>query len=238
MYIEMLFIKFIKENIKDNKNDEITTEKDFEDVVIEIDESSTKIIDPFSSNKLTKDKDFVEENKEVKTLKVKSKNLVVEKKIINLDEIMNVRLVNTLLNGKKSLKSDEIALFDELKNNSLSIDGPIINNILDGEIMCVSPDCVVLVYHLESIMDQVLNSIEKVTSIYNKYTSSNKDLCVVSDKLWKEISSKYAECFKNKTVEENFKLEEEPKPIYEEVENDDIISSSANELFGDIVENV
>ena len=238
MYIEMLFIKFIKENIKDNKNDEITTEKDFEDVVIEIDESSTKIIDPFSSNKLTKDKEVVEEKKELSASKVKSKKSVVEKKIINLDEIMNVRLVNTLLNGKKSLKSDEITLFDELKNNSLSADGPIINNILDGEIMCVSPDCVVLVYHLESIMDQVLNSIEKVTSIYNKYTSGNKDLCIVSDKLWKEVSSKYAECFKNKTVEDNFKLEEEPKPIYEEVENDDIISSTANELFGDIVENV
>ncbi len=238
MYIEMLFIKFIKENIKDNKNDEITTEKDFEDVVIEIDESSTKIIDPFSSNKLTKDKEVVEEKKEISTTKVKSKKSVVEKKIINLDEIMKVRLINTLLNGKKSLKSDEITLFDELKNNSLSADGPIINNILDGEIMCVSPDCVVLVYHLESIMDQVLNSIEKVTSIYNKYTSGNKDLCIVSDKLWKEVSSKYAECFKNKTVEDNFKLEEEPKPIYEEVENDDIISSSAKELFGDIVENV
>lgn len=238
MYIEMLFIKFIKENIKDNKNDEITTEKDFEDVVIEIDESSTKIIDPFSSNKLTKDKEVVEEKVEITSPKVKSKKSVVEKKIINLDEIMNVRLVNTLLNGKKSLKSDEITLFDELKNNSLSADGPIINNILDGEIMCVSPDCVVLVYHLESIMDQVLNSIEKVTSIYNKYTSGNKDLCIVSDKLWKEVSSKYAECFKNKTVEDNFKLEEEPKPIYEDVENDDIIISSANELFGDIVENV
>ena len=235
MYIEMLFIKFIKENIKDNKNDEITTEKDFDDVVIEIDEVSTKIIDPFSSNKLNKaNVEFVEEKKE----KVKPKKTVVDKKIVNINEIMNIRLINTLLNGKKSLKSDEINLIEDLKSHSLSADGPIINNILDGEIMCVSPDCVVLVYHLESIMDQVLNSIEKVTLIYNKYTSGDKKLCVVSDEKWNEVSSKYAECFKNKSVEDNFKEEDEPKPIYEEVKNDDIIVSSANEIFGDIVENV
>ena len=60
---------------------------------------------------------------------------------------------------------------------------------------------------------------------------------ITSDK-WKEVSSNYVECVKNKNVEEFFVLKEEPKPIYEEVKNDDIIVSSANELFGDIVENI
>ena len=41
-----------------------------------------------------------------------------------------------------------------------------------------------------------------------------------------------------KNVSEMFKYEKEPDPIYEEEENDDIMMSSANTLFGnEIVEN-
>ena len=179
----------------------------------------------------------MEEEKKKEDNIVKIKNSLVEKRITNIDRIMKVRLVNCLVNGNKQLKNDEIILLDELRNNSFSSDGPIINNILDGNIVCVSPDCVVLSYDLESIMYQNLSDLDNVSSIYNHYTKSNKLLCLISSSVWNDVSSKYIECVKNKNVSDFFKYEEEPDPIYEEVKNNDIMVSSANTIFGnEIVE--
>ena len=242
MYIEMLFIKFINENIIKNNDNSDTKEIKQDEMIIE--ETNTKIIDPFSTNKLiNKEKEveteIVDTKKEIKEdKKIKNKKSLVEKRVTNIDEIMKVRLVNCLVNGNKKLKSDEIILLDELRSNSFSSDGPIINNILDGNIVCVSPECVVLSYDLESIMYQNLSDLDHVSSIYNQYTNSNKQLCLISSTVWNDVSSKYIECVKNKNVSEMFKYEKEPDPIYEEVENDDIMMSSANTLFGnEIVEN-
>lgn len=237
MYIEMLFIKFMNDFVSEKtvvEKEKLKKEKT-ENLV---EETSSKVIDPFSTNKLVNKEDKPEkEEKVVKERKISKKRKKGDK-IINMDEIMNVRLINCLVQGNKNLKNDEILLLEELRNNSFSSDGPIINNILDGNIMCVSPDIVVLSYELDAIMEQNRAQLDEVNKIYTKYTKSKKKLCLISSDKWKEVSSNYIECVKNKTVEDNFKYEEEPEPIYEEVENDDIIMSSANELFGDIVENV
>jgi DNA polymerase-3 subunit gamma/tau len=236
MYIEMLFVKFINDNNRinsENVSNSVVEEKPLEEHVI-VEETVTKVIDPFSTNKLTNN---IENKEVVKKEKVKTKKSIVEKRIINLDEIMKIRLNNCILSGNKKLKNDEILLLEELKNNSFSSDGPIINNILDGEVVCVSPDCVVLSYNLESIMHQNLSDLDNVSSIYNKYTNSNKNLCLISSSLWSDVSSKYIECVKNKNINDVFKYEDEPDPVYEEVENNDIMMSSANTIFdSEIVE--
>ena len=250
MYIEMLFIKFINDNISSEYKQQVMINETVIDEEIPIEEVTTKVIDPFSTNKLANKKSGDEkEDKKKEEIKekivkneeivLKPKKVVVNKIISNIDDIMNVRLNNALVKGNRNLKNDEIKLLDELRNNSFSDDGPIINNILDGNIMCVSPDIVVLSFDLESIMYQNLYTIEKVNSIYNKYTNSNKKLCLITSDKWKEVSSNYVECVKNKNVDEFFKYMEEPKPIYEEDKNNDIITSSANELFdSEIIENV
>lgn len=241
MYVEMLFIKFINDKVNSKslfKNESVEKEKKLEiekTNIIDIEESTTKIIDPFSTNKINHKKEEIDDSPIEKT---KIKNNLVERKIVNIDEIMKIRLINCLVKANKKLKNDEILLFDNLRNNSFSSDGPIINNILDGDIVCVSPEFVALSYGLDSILYQNLYNLDKVNSIYNKYTDSNKQLCLISNSVWNEVSSKYVDCVKNKTVDNYFVYSEEPKPIYEEVKNDDIITSSANVLFGDIVENV
>ena len=221
IYIEMLLIKFINDNKILNSNlnlesDDISLEKKVEE------KEEEKVIEEVVENDSYAAVD----------------NYFSSRKIVNINEIMDVRFINTLINSKKILKTKEIKLFDGLK--SISFDnniGYIANNLLDGEICCVSDDCVVIGFEHDAIVMQSMDDIDKMTEIYNEVTKSNKKLCLISLDKWKSESGKFMECFKNNEIDKYYKYEDEPKPIYEEVEKDDIIGSSAVDLFGsDIVE--
>ena len=54
-----------------------------------------------------------------------------------------------------------------------------------------------------------------------------------NDKEWDKVKNEYIENLKNKV---KYEIKEEPEVILEELKKSDIISSSAMELFGDIVE--
>ena len=75
--------------------------------------------------------------------------------------------------------------------------------------------------------------IIKLTEVYNKITNSNKNIAIISDDEWEFIRRDYIEKIKNNYV---YEIKEEPKVLFEELNNNDIISSSAMDLFGDIVE--
>ena len=62
---------------------------------------------------------------------------------------------------------------------------------------------------------------------------SNKNIALISDKEWDKVKNEYIENLKNKV---KYEIKEEPEVILEELKKSDIISSSAMELFGDIVE--
>ena len=222
--IEMLLIKFINENngndVKVNKS-EIITQK-----VEDKDENVDNNIEIKDTNENKIDDSNVD--------KAVNKN---SKVITNIEDIMNVRFINTLISSKKVLKNSELKLLDKLREESFNTEyGSIINDILDGNIVCVSDDNVVFSYDRDSVRKNNLLNYLYIKDLYKKITGSNKNICFISNDLWDSESKKFMKSFKNKSVESDYKYEDEPKPLYEK-EKDDIIMSSAIDLFdSDIIE--
>ena len=222
--IEMLLIKFINENngndVKVNKS-EIITQK-----VEDKDENVDNNIEIKDTNENKIDDSNVD--------KAVNKN---SKVITNIEDIMNVRFINTLISSKKVLKNSELKLLDKLREESFNTEyGSIINDILDGNIVCVSDDNVVFSFDRDSVRKNNLLNYLYIKDLYKKITGSNKNICFISNDLWDSESKKFMKSFKNKSVESDYKYEDEPKPLYEK-EKDDIIMSSAIDLFdSDIIE--
>lgn len=213
--IEMLLIKFVNEYIKTNSNVDknvLTVQKEEDNVVV--------------------DKKEVEEDINKEKKEEPKKGIVTKSKvIINIDEIMNIRFINTLITSKKSLKTDELKLIDKLRVESFNLEyGSIINDILDGDIVCVNEDNVVIAYERDSILKNNLLNYIYINDLYNNITGSKKKLCFISKELWDNESKKFMKSFKNKSVESDYSFREEPEVIYEK-EKDDIIMSSATDLF-------
>ena len=96
--------------------------------------------------------------------------------------------------------------------------------------MLKKADCWFCFEH-NSIVDQNLLELDEITSIYQKTLNTNKNLCFISKAEWDKVSKDFALKFKSGTVDEFYSIKDEPKPEFEEIENDDIISSSAMNLF-------
>ncbi len=163
-----------------------------------------------------------------------SNDLVSECKITNIDEIMKVRVNNTLAKADKNLLRLEMKNFTLLNDYTFDQEiGYLVCAILDAKLRVVSDDCLVLSYDYDSNARQNLNNLEKITDVYNKITNSNKNIAIITDKYWEKVKNEYILNIKNNV---KYEVVEEPKPLFEELKNNDIITSSAVELFGDIVE--
>ena len=228
-FFEALILKFINELDSDVSRETLSEY---------VEQKENKIIDN-SKNIINSDEvkdDIKNDNKEEKKNNVSRETLSV-KKIVNIKDIMSSRLNNTLLNANITLKKNELKLLDKLREGSLDTKvGYLINNLLDGKIQCVDNNVVVFSYDYDSILNSNLENIDKITKLYNEFTESSKKLCLVSEDLWKEVSSKFMEAFKTKTVNEKFKYVDEPEPVFEEYKNNDIILEDAIKIFdNDIV---
>lgn len=234
-YFESLILKFIKElevsrETLDNDVKLVTSDRNINNSVSKENDDDNTSMEIYNNTT-----EINEENKEEK--KNVSRETLKNKKIVNINDIMFARLNNTLLNANLKLKKQEIVLLDRLREGSLDTKiGYLINNVLDGSIQCVSDDCVVFTYDYDSILDSNLEDIDKITKLYNEFTESSKKLCFVSDSVWKDISSRFMDAFKSKTVNEKFKYMDEPEPVFEEYKKDDIILDDAIKIFdNDIV---
>ena len=213
--IEMLLIKFVNEYIKVDSNVD-------KNVVIAQKEVDNVVVDK---------KEVEKENNKEKKEEPKKEIVTKSKVITNIDEIMNIRFINTLITSKKSLKTDELKLIDKLRGESFNLEyGSIINDILDGDIVCVNEDNVVIAYERDSILKNNLLNYIYISDLYNNITGSKKKLCFISKELWDNESKKFMKSFKNKSVESDYSFRDEPEVIYEK-EKDDIIMSSATDLF-------
>ena len=156
-------------------------------------------------------------------------------KVLNLSEIMDVRINNTMATADKNLLKLELNNFDLLRDYSFDQEiGYLVNSILDSKIRAVGPDYLIISYDSDASVEQNLAQLFKLNEVYSSITNSNKKLAIVSDDKWDQIRNEYIENLKNKV---KYELKEEPEVILEEIKNDDIISSSAISLFGkDIVE--
>ena len=171
------------------------------------------------------DKYFIEEEKSGNTIP----------KILNIDEIMKIRVNNTMALANKGLLKLELANFEKLREYTFDQEiGYLVCSLLDAKLRTVSPENIIISFEFDSNVKQNLLNIEMITEVYNKITNSNKNIAIISDEEWDKVKNDYITNLKN-----NIKYDVLPEPelIFEELVNNDImVSSAAVELFGDIVE--
>ena len=252
IYIEMLLLKFINDyvNLKTkiveknnyvkeiNKNVFVTNNNE-----VTVNEEKINNDNVVENNK-DGNNDAVEEKKSMKDSNIEisyNKEEITEEnfdnknpKIINIDAIMKIRVNNTLALANKNLLRLEMNNFEVLRDYSFDQEiGYIICGILDGKVRAVSSDAIIISYEYDSNVKQNLYIIDKIEDVYNKITNSNKKIAIISDDYWEKVKQEYINDLRNGI---KYEVEEEPRAVYEELKNDDIITSSAVSLFGDIVE--
>ena len=252
IYIEMLLLKFINDyvNLKTkiveknnfvkeiNKNVSVTNNNE-----VTVNEEKINNDNVVENNK-DDNNDAVEEKNSMKDSNIEisyNKEEITEEKfdnknpkIINIDAIMKIRVNNTLALANKNLLRLEMNNFEVLRDYSFDQEiGYIICGILDGKLRAVSSDAIIISYEYDSNVKQNLYIIDKIEDVYNKITNSNKKIAIISDDYWEKVKQEYINNLRNGI---KYEVEEEPKAVYEELKNDDIITSSAVSLFGDIVE--
>ena len=156
-------------------------------------------------------------------------------KILNLSEIMAIRINNTMATADKNLLKLEMNNFELLKDFSFDQEiGYLVNELLDSHLRAVGSENLIISYGSQAIVEQNLINIIRLNEVYNKITNSNKNIAIISDEEWDKLKNEYISNLKNNI---KYEIKEEPDVILEEIKNDDIISSSAISLFGeDIVE--
>ena len=252
IYIEMLLLKFIndyvnlktkiveKNNYVKEINNNVSVTNNNEVTVNEEKINNDNVVE----NNKDGNNDAVEEKNSMKDSNIEisyNKEEITEEnfdnknpKIINIDAIMKIRVNNTLALANKNLLRLEMNNFEVLRDYSFDQEiGYIICGILDGKLRAVSSDAIIISYEYDSNVKQNLYIIDKIEDIYNKITNSNKKIAIISDDYWEKVKQEYINDLRNGI---KYEVEEEPRAVYEELKNDDIITSSAVSLFGDIVE--
>ena len=254
IFIEMFILKYINDYILNNETEKVIVEKvvetkekevNKEAKTIEIKKDDIKAEEKVEEVEDDEEFDFdseyadEDENNVIETF-VNKRNIdtiAVDNavsKILNIKEIMDIRVNNTLAKANKQLLKEETEKFELLKDYTFDQEiGYIVCSLLDSKLCVVSPDNLVISFEYESNVEQESQNIEKICEVYNKITNSNKNIAIISDNEWEKIKKEYIENLKNKV---SYEIKEEPEFVLEEVEKSDIISSSAMELFGDIVE--
>ena len=241
IFIEMFILKYMSEHTINRENVVVEKEKaevKQEEKKVEIKEESKKEVVEVPTED---DEEFdfskeYEDSEEEEDIPLKSTNSLVismPQKIINIEEIMQVRVNNTLAKADKKLLKEEQSNFEKLKDFTFDQEiGYIVCSLLDSKLRAVSDKSMIISYELDSNVLQNLQVIEKLTSVYNKITDSDKDIAIISDSEWDKVKNEYIKNLKDGV---KYEVKDEPEPVFEEIDSDDIISSSAVQLFGDIV---
>ena len=245
IFIEMLILNYMSSNTITNKVVEnAVVEKE---IVKEEKIESKEVIEP-KKEKVKQEvveeedeefdfsKEYEDTEEEVEDVPLKSTNTLVismPQKVLNIDEIMNVRVNNTLAKADKKLLKEEQSNFEKLKDFTFDQEiGYIVCALLDSKLRAVSENNMIISFEYDSNVLQNIQIIDKITDVYNKITNSNKEIAIISDKEWDKVKNDYIKNLKDGV---KYEVKDEPEPVYEEIENDGIISNSAVQLFGDIV---
>ena len=254
IFIEMLLIKFINDHILnknyfpgnnnvnssnnsvENKENSVVREevKVVEKVVEKVIVKEEPEVNIVTENVVETTKEIIEESVSDEPSNSNDFDDESEGTILNIDDIMKARVNNTMALANKQLLKFELDNMNVLEDFTFDQEvGYVVCAILDGKIRAVSEDSLILSYEYDSVVKQNLNILDKITYVYNKLTNSNKKIAIISDEQWEIEKNKYIASLKDGN---HYVVVDEPDEIYEEVEKDDIIVSSAVELFGDIVE--
>ena len=222
IYVEILLLNFMEEKLK--KSVEISNNSDISQKNISHEEKNDKNI----SQEIKIDNNISQTDEQ------SNKNIPKIGKILNLEEIIKIRVNNTLAKADKKLLNKELKNIEML--NDYTFDqkiGYLVCEILNSNVRVVSDENIVISYEYDSIVEQNLENVDEMSEVYNKITNSNKKFAIITDDEWEKYRNKYIETLKSGG---KFTEQDEPEKIFEKSENNDIISSSAVDLFGDIVE--
>ena len=234
IYTEILILNFIENEIKkvENNSTNIISQPEIKKNIsqeIKIKEEISKVSETNSNDV---EKNIIEEEKSEPVI---TKNINTSAlKVLNINEIMDVRVKNTLANANKQLLKLELDNMNLLDDFTFDQEiGYLVCEILNSKVRVVSDENIVISYEYDSIVDQNLVNVDKMSEVYNKITNSNKKFAIITDDEWEKYKAKYIELLKKG---DHFEVVSEPEKIFEKTENNDIISSSTVDLFGDIVE--
>ena len=232
IYIETLLIKYINDNGKLKnisreiiKDEKVVVEKDNllknkENIIVEEISESTDIEKVMESSHVDDGNTLL--------------HSTPRSKIKNIDEIIKIRVNNTLARADKQILKKEIASMDLLKDYTFDQEiGYIVCTLLDSKVRAASSENIIISYEFDSVVEQNLIVLDKIIDVYNKITNSNKNIAIITDAEWEKVKSEYIKCIKNGG---SYGIIDEPEEEFEEIIKDDIIPNSAIELFGDIVE--
>ena len=237
IFIEMFILKYMSEHTI-NCVENVVVEKEKSEVKQEVKEKTKKEVveETTDDEEFDFSKEYEDNDDEVEDIPLKSSNALVismPQKIINIEDIMRVRVNNTLAKADKKLLKEEQSNFEKLKDFTFDQEiGYIVCSLLDSKLRAVSDKSMIISYELDSTVLQNLQVIEKITGVYNKITESDKEIAIISDSEWDKVKNEYIKNLKDGV---KYEVKAEPEPVFEEIDSDDIISNSAVQLFGDIV---
>ena len=237
IFIEMLLLKFMNDYIHSDIN--ISREIKSNTFMNIESKEEKKCLDSSESNL-----DFVSDNiKDVEKSTISEPITNNNKdnydldalRIENLLEVMKVRVNNTLAEADKQILKK--AIIDMNIFNDYTFDdeiGYIACSFLDAKLRAASINSIIISYDYDSVVKQNLLELEKFTSIYNKLTNSNKKIAIITDDEWEIEKNNYIKALKDG---HQYTIIDEPEiKVFKRPDENVIITNSAVELFGDIVE--
>ena len=237
IYIEMLLLKFINDNIISNNNYKPVDKGNFiqNNTIVEKKSSDEKQIE-MNKNSIIKDENDVKNAIMEPQEKYNSIELDEEKTLIlNIDDVLQVRINNAFATASKQTLKEINSSFDKLKDYTFDQDiGFLVCSLLDSTVRVAGNSVFIISYNSDALVKSNLNNLLKLEDTYNKLNNSHFKIAIISDDDWDILKNQYITNLKNNI---SYNLMEEPELVFEESNKNDIISSSAVELFGsDIVE--
>lgn len=241
IYIEMLLIDFCEKNKNFNSveiisreiipNKELTNNSINDSQTIVRAENHAKNDTVVIDTNVKKDNDSSDKI----TINKKISPSIDKKVILNLNDIMKARVNNIMATADKSILKDVIDKMPIFNDYTFDSEiGFVACALLDAKVRAASNIGIILSYEYDSIVKQNLLNLEKINEVYNKLNKTDYKLAIISDLEWDKAKSDYIKTIKSGG---SYSLIEEPAPeLFEDTKKDDIISNSAVELFGDIVE--
>ncbi len=246
IYFEILLIKFINDNNlvkeentnldenieKDNINIETVVKNDIKEEIKSIDIEKNTENTVVEKEKTKDNKEKTKDNKEKTIVDLASFD---ERKLINFDEIMKARINNIFAKANKPSKTKFLSKVDLFKDYIFDTEiGSCAGIISDAVPLVVTSDNMVLLgLKYESLFNQVLHEYEKFEKTFETVLNEKYIPAFVDYSKWDDLKKEFIEKRDNGI---GYTIMEEPEPIFEEKQINDIISSSAIDMFGDIVE--
>lgn len=241
IYIEMLLIDFCEKNKNFNSVEiisrEIIPNKELTNNSIKDSQTIVRIENHAKNDTVVIDTNVKKDNDSSDKITInKEFSPSIDKKVIlNLNDIMKARVNNIMATADKSILKDVIDKMPIFNDYTFDSEiGFAACALLDTKVRAASNIGIILSYEYDSIVKQNLLNLEKISEVYNKLNKTDYKLAIISDLEWDKAKSDYIKTIKSGG---SYSLIEEPAPeLFEDTKKDDIISNSAVELFGDIVE--